>query len=735
MRSGLKTAFLVTTALGSLGAAHSVSAQEALGPGAGGANVLGEVVVTAQKRSEKLQEVPAAVTAISADTLLQSNKQGIQDYFSTVPGLSLQNGGNGQTSLAVRGVTTGGLTNPSIGVVIDDVPFGSTTALGYGSRLFPDIDPSDLSQIEVLRGPQGTLYGAASIGGLMKIVTKAPSTGGMSGHLDAGVNTVDSGGVGYSLRGGVNLPVNDTLAVRLSGFGRRDPGYVDNVLTRQKDVNSQNVYGGMASALWKPNEIFTVKLLGLFQNTEGNGISQVDADSNLHPTRGGLAQSSPQGTGPYNIKVRLYSANISADLGPAVLTSVTGYGVNKYDAHVDVSSTFGGLANAVYGTRLVDLENKFKTKKWSEELRLSSNTGSRLEWLVGGFFTHEDTPASQDLIALDAQGTPAGLVLGSSFPTTFREVAVFGDATYHLTDKFDVQAGLRYSRNKQTYAETDSGPLLTGQVDARSKDTSTTYLVTARYRFSPDFMAYARVASGYRVGGPNPGATLGFPATYDPDTSTNYEIGVKGSALDRRLSFELAAYYIDWKDIQLSLRDPASGFAYFSNGSRARSDGLEATVQALPWTGFSVSATGTLNDSVLTKDLPAGGGYGFKGDRLPLSSKVAGSLTLEQDVPVQNDYMLFGAATVTYVGDRKGGFVPTASDIRVKYPAYTTLDLRWGVKNPDWRLNFFVNNVTNKRGVTGGDARSLRGSGKAGDPFYVVYIRPRTVGLSVSRDF
>jgi outer membrane receptor protein involved in Fe transport len=726
---------MVTTALGGLAAAGAACAEAAARPAAPGANVLGEIVVTAQKRSERLQEVPAAVTAISADSLVQSNKQGIADYFATVPGLSLNNDGNGQTALAVRGVTTGPLTNPSVGVVIDDVPFGSTTALGYGSRLFPDIDPSDLSQIEVLRGPQGTLYGAASIGGLIKIVTRDPSTSGLSGHVEVGANTTEGGGAGYSVRGGVNLPINDTFAVRLSGFGRRDAGFIDNLTTHQQDVNSQDVYGGMASALWKPNDVLTVKLLGLFQDTEGHGVNQVEADSTLHPTHGDLAQTVAQGTGPYTIKVRLYSANISADLGPALLTSITGYGVNTYDAHVDASGSFGRLANAVYGTPIVDLVNSFETKKVSEELRLSSRSGGRFEWLLGGFFTHEDTPAAQDLNALDTRGNTVGVVLASAFPTTFREVAVFGDATFHVTDKFDVQAGLRYSRNKQTYEETDSGPLVTAQVAADSNDSSTTYLVTARYRFTPDVMTYLRVASGYRVGGPNPGATLGFPSSYQPDTTTNYELGVKGAAFEHRLSYELSAYYIDWKDIQLSLRDPQTGFAYFANGSHARSDGLEVTLQALPWSGFSLTATGTLNDSVLTKDLPAGGGEGFKGDRLPLSSKVSGSLTMEQDVPIQNDFTLFGAAAVTYVGDRKGQFVPTAADVRLDYPAYTTLDLRWGVKNADWRLNFFLNNITDKRGVAGGDPRSLRGAATPADPFFVVYIQPRTVGLSLARDF
>jgi outer membrane receptor protein involved in Fe transport len=696
-----------------------------------------EIVITAQKRSERLQDVPMAVSAVPATTLLQRGQVQIQEYFATVPGVNLNSEGNGQFNVAIRGVTTGALTNPAVGVVIDDVPFGSSTALGYGSRLLPDLDPASLSRIEILRGPQGTLYGASSIGGLVKFVTLDPSTSDVSGRMQLDANDVSHGEFGFGLRGSVNIPISSNLAVRGGGFVRRDGGFVDNITTGEHDVNRVKYYGGNFAALWRPTDRMSVKLTALAQRTRGDGSAQVNADYRLKPTIGDLKQTYLRGTGDYDIDVNLLSGIVNYDFGPATLTSVTGYGVNKYHSPIDASNTFGGLANLVYGVSGVALLNQFKTKKFSQEVRLASSNQSKLEWLIGGFYTKEKTPAEQDLFAIDpATGAKAGDLLISVFPTTFREVAGFADATYHFTPQFDVQVGARYSANKQTYREFDSGPLVSGEVAANSKDHAFTYLVTPRYKFSRDLMAYIRVASGYRPGGPNPSADLlGFPSSYGPDRTTEYEAGLKGSLADHLITYDLAAYWIDWKDIQLTLRDPATGFAYFANAAKARSRGLEASVQSNPAQGLSIEANASINDAELREDLPAGASFGLSGDRLPNAAKFSGSLSVDQKFFVGNGAQAFVGGSLTHLGKRRGDFAPTPADIRVTYPAFTTLDLRAGVDYNDWVLTLYARNITDKRGVIGGGPNNLRGVATTTSPYYVTYIRPRTIGVSIAKGF
>ncbi|MEP7244765.1 MAG: TonB-dependent receptor plug domain-containing protein, partial [Gammaproteobacteria bacterium] len=256
------------------------SAQEAAAGGpAGGNQGLEEVVVTAQKRLERLQDVPVPVTAVTAASLVEQNQTRAQDFFSSVPGVNLQFQNN-RSQLAIRGITTGPVTgNPVVGYTIDDVPYGSSAGIAglFGSA--PDLDPAELERIEVLRGPQGTLYGAASIGGLVKYVTIDPSRDKVSGAVAVGTNTIHGPGnnVGYNVRGGINLPLGETFAVRASAFTREDPGYIDNVLTGKEGVNKVDVSGARVSALWRPSDALSVKLSALYQDRKVFGSSNIDS--------------------------------------------------------------------------------------------------------------------------------------------------------------------------------------------------------------------------------------------------------------------------------------------------------------------------------------------------------------------------------------------------------------------------------------------------------------------------
>jgi iron complex outermembrane receptor protein len=708
---------------------------------------LEEIMVTAEKRSERLQDVPVPVTAITTETLLQSGQTRLEDYFAQIPGVDFTSNVRGAPVIAIRGlVTATDVINPTVGIVVDDVPFGSSTGLGGGDTT-PDIDPSDLQRVEVLRGPQGTLYGASSLGGLVKFVTVAPSTDRLFGNIQAGVNGVHNGDeAGYNVRGSVNVPLSDTWALLASAFTHQDPGYIDNPSHGLRAVNESRSSGARLSTLWQPSDAFSVKLSALYQQTKSDGANHVEIQSGL----GDLQQNDVPNTGILDKKFQAYSATVNAKLGPAELTSVTGYTINHVTDLVDYSVGLGflnGYTQAALGipdgTTGVTLNDDNQTNRFTQELRLSMPLGDRIEWLMGGFFTHERSPFVQTILASDpSTGANLGKWARFDWVVTYREFAGFSDLTFHLTDRFDVQIGAREGDIEQTYQEVDTGPfvplfelhptpLYIDRVVTHSS--AFTYLVTPRYKITPDLMVYARLASGYRPGGPNPTASaFGLPLEFKPDKAQNYELGIKGDIADHVFSFDASLYYIDWKNIQLTSIDPNIGFAFNSNGSRAKSQGIELSTETRPFAGLAISAWVAYNDAVLTEPFPAGSSlYGGDGDRLPFGSRFSGSVAVNDDFPITGKVKGFAGASVSYVGNRVGNFTsaPPSPPPRQEYPGYAKVDLRGGVKIDPWTVSLYVNNATDRRGILYG------GLGTVPNPAEFEYIQPRTVGMNVSRSF
>lgn len=696
------------------------------------------VLVSAEKRTERLQDVPVPVTAVSADSLLVSNQVRLQDYFTSVPGLSLSSDGarNGFPTLFIRGLSTGPGTNPTVGITVDDVPYGSSTLLGGGDWV-PDVDPNDLARVEVLRGPQGTLYGANSLGGLVKYVTVDPSTDAFSGRVEAGADSVYNGTqAGFDFRGAVNAPLGDTVAVRASLFARRDPGYIDNPKTHVDGVNLEDVDGGRLSALWRPSEAWSLKLGALFQRDKAYGSPNVGIGL------GDLEQTDLPRSGGFDRKAEVFSANLAGKFGGVDLVSVTGYSINTISNSIDYTYALG-IYTAKYlginqdpGTEVLEHN---KTTKFTEEIRLSGTATQMLDWLVGAYFSHEKSPYTQDIAAVDsANAVQTGSWGTLAFPTTYQELAGFTDLTVHFTDRFDVQFGGRESYIKQGASESNVGtlydtfflgapsPVIYPEIDTTAD--AFTYLVTPRFKVSSDFMVYARLASGYRAGGVN--VSPGDPRSYSPDKTQNYELGIKGDLLPRTVSVDASVYRIDWKDIQLGLVDP-NGNGYISNATRARSQGIELALQANPIDRLSVASWVAWNDAKLTEGFPsASTAVGDPGDRLPYGSRFSGNVSLDDEFPLVGGMNGVVGGTVSYVGSRVGPFpsayAPTTE--RQVFPGYAKTDLHAGLKYGSWTTNFFVNNVTDRRATLSGGIAAL-------NPTVFTYIQPRTAGLSVAKTF
>jgi iron complex outermembrane recepter protein len=683
-----------------------------------------EIVVTAQKRLERLQDVPVPVTAVTADSLVDNNQLRLSDYYTRIPGLSVTPGTQSTQVVSIRGITTG-RGNPTVGIVIDDVPFGASAALG-GGQVVPDIDPGDLARVEVLRGPQGTLYGASSMGGLFKFVTRDPSTDGISGRIQAGVSSVHRGDeLGYNVRGAINLPLGEELAMRASAFTRRDAGYIDNPVLGIDGVNKADAEGGRVSLLWRPWEAISFKLSALLQQIEAEGSSY----TYRQPGMNDFEQNSPPSIGGYDRQVEAYSATISVDLGSVDITSVTGYNINSFTDSFDAAYIYSAAVAPLFGVTGAGIFNDNETHKLSQEIRLSGPLGERFEWLLGGFYTDEDSGFLQEIQAVNPlTGTAVGRYQSFDFPTTFREYAAFGDLTFHFTDRFDVQIGGRQSSIRQTFTQTAINPqgVATLTPEQESDADVFTFLVTPRLRLSSDLMLYARLASGYRAGGSNAGTNV--PLQYEPDETRNYEIGLKSELFDRRLALDASVFLIEWTDIQL-LATNAQSIAYTANGSRARSRGVELAVDARPLPGLAIAGWVTWSDAELAEDLPASGtafAYGLSGDRLPWGSRFSGNLAFDGEFPLTSTVTGLLGSTVSYVGNRLGVFRPVSAPQRQNFPGYAQIDAHAGIRYAAWTANLFVNNLADRRGV-------LWGGLGAQPPFGFTYTQPRTIGLSIGR--
>ena len=747
------------------------------------------IIVTAQKREQVLLEVPQSVTVVGGDTLERENATNFQDYLSLVPGFSLEQSTAGESRITLRGANTGGVAS-TVAVFMDEIPFGSSTGLANGAILSGDFDPFDLARIEVLRGPQGTLYGASSFGGVLKYVTNAPQLNRFEARGKLGIETTRGGGLGHNAAAVLNAPLGEKAAIRVSGFFRKEPGYVNsignNLLVTQgelapgfpdpprpindlgvsliaDDINDRKTYGGRASILFQPVDTLSVRLTAFAQNLNSGGSStfEVDPDT-LDPLYGGLVQSL-YGPEPTRIKYRVYSGTIDWDLGFANLLSSTSYSTFTEKFEDDFSFAFAPLVGflaanpdiaGLVGLQITDepitrplgvrLFQTTATDKFTQEFRLSSPNNETLEWLIGAFYTNEKSGIDPQNIFATEFGTvtlaPDVDPLAEIFlRSKYKEYAAFANATWHVTPRFDLTVGGRLAHNKQEADQLISGPLGGGLQefnDLKSDETVFTYNVAPRYEINDNVSIYARVATGYRPGGPNvlpPNSPPEVPLTYDADRLTSYEIGLKAEAPDRLWSFEGAAYHLDWKDIQLFAL--VNDIGINANGGKARINGVELSGTLRPVPGLRLSANGAYTASKLLDDTPNPEITGGRaGDPLPYVPKWSGAIHADYEFPLAASLTGTLGGTVNRVG-RRGidlGEVDANENV-IRIPGYTEVDLRAGVIIDRWNVQAFVQNLFDKRGIT--SASGFDGATFPNGAAGIAIIRPRTIGLTVTANF
>ena len=695
-----------------------------------------EIGVTAQKRAENLQEVPLSISVVTGKDLLSKGAAQLTDFSGYIPGLQVDTAGSpGQSTISLRGI---GPLGPSatVGTYLDEAPVGSSSVYARSAVFNLDLLPYDVQRIEVLRGPQGTLYGASSIGGVLKYVTVEPSLDAFEGKAGGEIFGIKgSSNVGYAAQAFLNVPLAQDMAGLTFSYARRkSPGFIDNVETGARDQNPVLQQGARIALRLEPTERLSIVASGIWQNIESaNNALVVERISDGQRLGDGLSNNNYLDE-PFSKDFYWGALSADLDLDFATLSSATTYSHNVTRQTNDASRVFGVIFPffGAPGAGLSQFDIRLELKKFTQEIRLASASDDRFEWLIGGFFTDEKSENKQNVSALTFAKQPiAGLdpFAIAALPSTYREYSVFGNATFKFSPKFDISGGLRWARNDQKFRQISGGAILpAANQGGTSSEEVITFSAGPRWRPNDDVMVYLRAASGYRPGGPNV-ILPNVPPIVDSDRLTNYEFGVKAELFDKSVTFDAALFRMDWKDIQLSV--DFNGVSGGANAGRARSQGLEAALiwRATPKLVFGLN--GAYTDAKLTEDTPPSVG-GKKGDRLPRIPEFSGSATADYAFPIGDDVDATLGLGVRYVGSRISGAESTPQATIAK--AYTAVDVNSVFAISDrFTVRLYARNLLDSKGALSRD----RGRDGIGQPtfFFVAPMQPRTVGAAIELAF
>lgn len=668
---------------------------------------ISEIVVTAQKRSARLQDVPLSITALDEQLLENMGADSFVDYARTVPGLSFANRGPNRAQIIVRGMSP--LTGAApVGLYLDGIGVNN-------SFNNPDFQLFDVERVEVLRGPQGTLYGEGSLGGTIKIETNKPDPQAFAFRMDVGVGDTEDGGESYNVNAVVNMPlVEDRLAVRVAGFYRDDAGWIDNVFLDEKDVNHNRIQGGRAAIRFDATDRLFVEGIVNVQETE---IGQLNVRSTGNPADFGLSLESfdrfdlvrtvPETEDETNTQYTLL-AEYQTEWG--VLESVTG--LNEVDDLRDQDSAFLIGVPGFLTTYASD------SSTFNQEVRFVSDLRGAFDFAVGGFYRDRERD-----VALTVVNGGALFGLPGNFENTLsqsnRTTALFGEMYYRPVERLQATLGLRWSQEElHDMAIQQIGDLVASDTDGNATFDAVTPKFGLSYDVSDDVMLFAVVAEGFRSGGTNP-LLVNDPAyvpAFEEDTAWSYELGVKSQYFERRLTVNATAYYTEWDNMQiLGVPDnPALGFT--TNAGAAHTEGVELETQLQPTENLSLTFAASYTEAELdeaAQGAPAGA-------PLPNVPEWALAGAIQYSRPLTSDMDGFLRFDWQYKSSTNGDVLGNpANDV----PSYNIINARAGIERERWAAYLFAENLTNDLAITWAAA-----SGQ--------YIgRPRTIGLNLKLNF
>lgn len=733
----------IALAVGTVGAALGTSTAANADAGSGpSADALPEIVVTATKRSEDLQNVGLSITAFDAAQLEAKGVAQFADYGNAIPNLSFGVGA-ADGSLAARGIALRGIQGANTtGFYIDETPVLET------------LDPHivDVSRIEVLRGPQGTLYGAESMGGTVRIITAQPTATAFSGQVHVGASDTEHGTLNDIVEGDINLPlIGNVLSVRASGFYQFDSGFFDKGLGPESappvsilhDVGSVEYSGGQIALRYEPVDGLSITPRVMYQEIIQDGAPYaLNYPSNLlqrevfNIDEGGsdkwwLDSLTIDYTQPYGTFVSSTSYFDRKTFETEDDTDVT-----QYDFNLTTP-----LPSPI--TRKIDL------RRFAQELRFASDFSGPLQVVLGGFYSNSTRPRDYEWVTPGIGaviGAPSDLLLTFIDSRQAIEYAVFGDLSYNILPNLKATVGLRWFRDTATFTQFTNGIFFGSVPSPYSAPAVTENGLTPKYlleyQITPDLLTYASIAKGFREGGNNialpPGpaptgcdtdlANLNITAsqvsTYKSDSLWNYELGIKSSFLDHRLTVNAAGFVIEWDNIQQQVSLPLCGYGVTANTGKARSSGVELEISGRPLPELTAGLGLGIDDAHITQP-------GI-GDPLPAGSPIqqVPSLTITSNVeyvrPVSAVWS--GLARVDWSHTGESFSANNSEADLLKRSAYNLTDLRIGLRSNRYDLAAYVKNLTDEHANLG-DAIMI-GAQIPGQPRFLIN-RPRTAGAEV----
>jgi iron complex outermembrane receptor protein len=694
-------------------------------------SLIEEVIVTATRREVDVQSVPLSVHVITEEELTRLGATDFADYARTVPGLSFTHNSWGGDKQVLRGISSSAIlpeVNPTTAFYLDEVPI-----MGSGGGPHYNIDPmlTDIERIEVLRGPQGTLFGSSAMGGAIRIITRKPDLSKFEGSFGVVLSSLYNAGEGYELFGMYNMPRDDgRAAVRIVGYHRDMGGFIDNLTTGVNNVNDNDTSGARISgtALLSDRVTLTGKIAYQDRKSMGTDIEEWED--------GPRKQSRlPESIGDEWINNNVV---IDAEFDWGMLLSSTSY----LDRSMDLTLDLGPFIEAVFGfsnplwTNIAD-----DTKEFVQEVRLVSDSSGRFSWIAGAFYQNQDQDWFQEMPSpgFDAQtdglatsaGAPDNLVIGL-YNFTLEQLALYGEVSYAITDRLDFVAGVRWFNFDRNFTSNIVG-LLSAENPLESgaaSESGVTPKFSLGFAASENLTLYGLAAEGFRPGGISTPegsnspdciaelATLGFsefPTGYYSDSLWSYELGAKSRWLDGRAWLNVAIFHIDWSDMQTQ-KFLDCGIVFTQNAGDVSSDGIELAAALHPTDNVDITLAAGYTDAKLQTEVFSLGGNA--GDRIPGVPRFTGSIGASYYFTGFDGRDAFIHGNYQYVSNSYNEF---DTSIRHELPAYGIANFRTGLDGGKWAVTFFIDNVFDERGILVIEDDILRQS--------VTATPPRTVGI------
>lgn len=754
---------LIAAGLCGVGAAPAgAQTQSPNPPGTAGGDdtVLQEIVVTAFKQgAQSVQEVPSSIAVLSAERLEAMGVTNFADFSRSVPGLNFVDNGPGDKRYIIRGINSAGEAQTAL--YLDNVPLtgigGAATDFG-GSQA--DLDLYDVHQIEVLRGPQGTLYGANSQAGVIRFVTNQANPNRFEASALADLSQTESGGFNYQVKGMVNLPLIDgKLAVRLVGYDDYMSGFIDNPLRDRNNYNNARQDGGRASIKWQIDDDTSLVGQAFYQHLDSAGQPlerpyNFTIGSNFFPADGERNYSQFSAT-PHYDDVRIYALTGTHDFHWSELTVAASYFDRDITVYQDDTTSFrffeylqslgafpsfpvpaGGVSVSPESSRLGSVEARMNTK-----------LDFPINGVFGVYFDNRRNLFATNVYATDPNtGYPqaATQIDQRDFKDTTKDFALFGEATWRITSNLSLLGGLRYYNDVRDLYSATQIPFFGLGVPGvdppeHAHNTGTISKVNLSYKITDQAMVYAQYSEGFRAGGTNAATVASVPAQYNPDTTKNYEIGAKTGWLDNRLTANLAAYVIDIYNLQVAETFDNGAFSGVGNasGKDATSKGFELDLTARPLEGLTMILGANYTEAKLTKDLSGTsdpnitvGSLAVNGAPVLNVPKWNASFSTDYGFNVSGDYRLSFGGDVDFTG----AIAQTSYDLEpyanfnARLPEYTLVNLRTSLAWKNYQMQLYANNVFDRNA-------QLNVLNDVDDPYTILTNRPRTVGVRLSAHF